>query len=100
MKEPIFNQLADNVCSLYDISKEKLFTKTKARKVVDARHLLYYGCMDRQIRLSYIQEYLTINGYKISHSSILHGIDVVKKKMEEDEDYKTITDRMQECVIL
>ena len=56
--------------------------------------------MDRQIRLSYIQEYLTKNGYKISHSSILHGIDVVKKKMEEDEDYKTITDRMQECVIL
>lgn len=55
MKEPIFNQIAENVCSIYDISKEKLFTKTKERKVVDARHLLYYGCYDRQIRLTYIQ---------------------------------------------
>ena len=89
MKEPIFNQLTENVCSLYDISREKLFTKTKERKVVDARHLLYYGCMDRQIRLGYIQEYLTKN-----------GIDVVKQKMDADEDYRTITDRIQECVIL
>ena len=29
MKEPIFNQIAENVCSLYDISREQLFTKTK-----------------------------------------------------------------------
>jgi|TARA_R100001015_G_C4602566_1_gene157539 chromosomal replication initiation ATPase DnaA len=100
MKEPIFNQIAENVCSIYDISKEKLFTKTKERKVVDARHLLYYGCYDRQIRLTYIQEYLTKNGYKISHSSILHGIDVVSKKMEEDVDYQVIREKIQECVTL
>ena len=100
MKEPIFNQIAENVCSLYDISREQLFTKTKERKVVDARHLLYYGCMDRQIRLGYIQQYLTKNGYKVSHSSILHGIGVVKEMMNKDEDYKTITNRIQECVTL
>tara|TARA_Y100001937_G_C7116190_1_gene330243 strand:- start:119 stop:421 length:303 start_codon:yes stop_codon:yes gene_type:complete len=100
MKEPIFNQLAENVCSLYDITKEKLFTKTKERKVVDARHILYFGCMSRQIRLNYIQDYLKKNGYRVSHSSILHGIDVVKQKREQDQDYVTITDRIQECVTL
>jgi hypothetical protein len=59
MKEPIFNQIAENVCSIYDISKEKLFTKT-----------------------------------------ILHGIDVVSKKMEQDVDYQVIREKIQECVTL
>jgi len=39
------------------------------------------------MRLVYIQEYMSENGYLINHSSIHHGIQVVKEKMETDIDY-------------
>lgn len=88
MKYKIFNQYVDQVCHLFSISKEELFSKTKRRDIVDARQLLYYLCDKRPIRQVYIQEYMSNNGYDISHSSIHHGISVVKKKVKTDKDYK------------
>ena len=88
MKTKIFNLYVDRVCFLFGIDKETLFTKTKRRDVVDARHLLYYLCHQRPMRLVYIQEYMAENGY-INHSSIHHGIAQVKNKVENDVDYVT-----------
>jgi len=87
MKTTIFNQYVERVCFLFNVDKELLFSKTKRRDVVDARHLLYYLCSLRPMRLVYIQEYMSENGYLINHSSIHHGIQVVKEKMETDIDY-------------
>ncbi len=87
MKTKIFNQYVDKVCYLFNIDKETLFTKTKRRDVVDARHLLYYLCSKRPMRLVYIQEYMADGGYNINHSSIHHGIAQVKTKLENDKDY-------------
>ncbi len=89
MKTKIFNLYVDRVCFLFGIDKETLFTKTKRRDVVDARHLLYYLCHQRPMRLVYIQEYMAENGYVINHSSIHHGIAQVKNKVENDVDYVT-----------
>ncbi len=36
-----FNQYVDKVCYLFNIDSDILFTKTKRRDVVDARHLRY-----------------------------------------------------------
>ncbi len=87
MKKKIFKQYVDRVCFLFNVDKELLFSKTKRRDVVDARHLLYYLCSQRPMRLVYIQEYMSDNGYEINHSSIHHGISVTKDKMESDKDY-------------
>ena len=87
MKTKIFNVYVDKVCYIFGIEKEMLFTKTKRRDVVDARHLLYYLCHVRPMRLVYIQEYMAENGYVIPHSSIHHGISQVKSKLESDVDY-------------
>jgi chromosomal replication initiation ATPase DnaA len=87
MKTKIFNLYVDRVCFLFGIEKETLFTKTKRRDVVDARHLLYYLCHQRPMRLVYIQEYMAENGYVINHSSIHHGIAQVKQKVKDDVDY-------------
>ena len=51
------------------------------RERVDARHLLYYLCSKRPMRITYIQKYMKANGYNINHSSIIHGINVMKKLM-------------------
>jgi len=87
MKTKIFNRYVERVCFLFNVDKELLFSKTKRRDVVDARHLLYYLCSERPMRLVYIQEYMLANGYEINHSSIHHGISVVKEKMDNDKDY-------------
>ena len=88
MKYKIFSQYVDQVCALFDVSKEELFSKTKRRDIVDARQLLYYLCDKRPIKQVYIQEYMANNGYEINHSSIHHGISVVKNKVKTDKDYK------------
>jgi len=75
------------VCYLFNLDSESLFTKTKRRDIVDARHLLYFLCSQRPMRLVYIQEYMAENGYNINHSSIHHGIAQVKKKVEDDADW-------------
>ena len=88
MKTKIFNEYVDKVCYLFGIEAETLFTKTKRRDVVDARHLLYYLCNIRPMRIVYIQEYMAECGYVVAHSSIHHGINQVKSKLEVDIDYK------------
>ncbi len=87
MKTKIFNQYVSKVCYLFNLDSESLFTKTKRRDIVDARHLLYFLCSQRPMRLVYIQEYMAENGYNINHSSIHHGIAQVKKKVEDDADW-------------
>jgi chromosomal replication initiation ATPase DnaA len=90
MKIRIFNKYVQEVTNLFGIDNEELFEKSKKRKVVDARHLLYYLCYNRPMRLRYIQDYMEDNGYVVGHSSILHGITQVNKKIEEDKDYKQV----------
>ncbi len=98
MKTKIFNQYVDKVCYLFNIDSDILFTKTKRRDVVDARHLLYYLCSQRPMRLVYIQEYMAEKGYEINHSSIHHGIAQVKSKLESDVDYiETINSVLNEA---
>ena len=57
MKQDVFNQYVDRVTDLYQIKKFELFSKSKKRELVDARHLLYYLCAKRPMKLIYIQKY-------------------------------------------
>tara|TARA_R100001086_G_scaffold246557_2_gene179000 strand:+ start:1897 stop:2190 length:294 start_codon:yes stop_codon:yes gene_type:complete len=90
MKQEIFNNYVKKVCQLFDLTNEEVFTKSKMRERVDARHLLYYLCSKRPMRITYIQKYMKANGYNINHSSIIHGINVMKEKVNEDGDYVDI----------
>lgn len=94
MKANIFNQYVEQVCELFNIDKESLFTKNKRRDIVDARQMLYYLCHKRPMRVVYIQEYMTENGYPIAHSSIIHGINVVKDRLAHDTDYISVLNQM------
>ena len=98
MKAEIFNQYVDKVISRFGITKEELFSKTKKRECVDARHMLYFLCFHRPMRIKYIQEYMADNGYIINHSAIIHGIKQVDGIIEEDSDYQKIVKSIEECV--
>lgn len=90
MKVKIFQNYADSVREIFGLTEKEMFTKTKKRDVVDARHLLYYLCYTRPMRLKYIQNYMAEHGYKVGHSTIIHGINMVEDKIKEDPDYKYV----------
>jgi len=100
MKAKIFKKYAEQISNHFELGEGEIFQKSKRRDIVDARQLLYYMCSNRPMRLRYIQEYMKQNGYDIAHSSILHGIDVVKKRLVQDEDYEWLISKVKdECVI-
>ena len=90
MKLNIFNDYVTEVANLYNIEEEKILEKSKERGIVDARHLLYYLCYYRPMKLKYIQDYMGQRGYEIGHSSIIHGIQSVHKAMAQDDDYQKV----------
>lgn len=98
MKQDVFNQYVDKVVKLFKIEKALLFSKSKKRELVDARHLLYYLCAKRPMRINYIQKYMSENGYEIQHSSVIHGISTTESKLKEDKDYVTIVSQLDKAV--
>jgi chromosomal replication initiation ATPase DnaA len=85
---------------VYSISPVDLFVKSKRRDIVDARHLLYFLCSERPMRIRYIQQYMEENGYKVGHSTIIHGIKQIREKSEYDTDYQKIIKDIKECITL
>jgi chromosomal replication initiation ATPase DnaA len=100
MKEDIFNQYVDRVISLFNISKDEFFSKTKKRNIVDARQLVYYLCSKRPIQITYINEFMRYNGYDVSHSVIIHGINVMKERAIDDRDYSSIIKEIERAVFI
>ena len=100
MKQDIFNQYADRIVDIFGISKEDLFSKSKKRDIVDARHLLYYLCYKRPMTITYIQKYMNANGYEIQHSSVIHGINSVSVRVRDDADYMQTVKDLDKAVFI
>ena len=98
MKQDIFDKYVERICKRYNITPEQLFTKTKKANIVDARHLLYYVCYNRPMRLINLQEYMGNNGYEIKNSSLLYGISTIKEKMSTDKDYSKVIKEIEQSI--
>tara|TARA_A200000159_G_C7333125_1_gene343843 strand:- start:430 stop:720 length:291 start_codon:yes stop_codon:yes gene_type:complete len=95
IKEKVFNNLVNTVSKKLNVPKEDIFTNTKKRKVVDARQLIYYLCYQRPMRITYIKDYMARNGYEPPHSTIHYGINQVTKKIESDQDYVDLIEKLK-----
>ena len=78
------------IAEQFHLTLDQMFEKTKKRECVDARQILYYLCMERPIRISYIQRFMEENGHNVSHSTIIHGYKKAKELIDTDKDYKKI----------
>jgi hypothetical protein len=96
MRQDLFYKFVDNICRVLGVDRHLLFSKSKRRDIVDARHLLYYLCFRRMIRVVYIQKYMAQNDYHISHSSVIHGIKVASEKAKVDADYKELLNQIEQ----
>jgi chromosomal replication initiation ATPase DnaA len=100
MKHDVFNQYVERVSDLFSIKKEDIFSKSKKRELVDARHLVYYLCSKRPMQITYIQKYMNEAGYDITHSSIIHGIASVERKIADDKDYVSVVKDVEKAVFI
>jgi chromosomal replication initiation ATPase DnaA len=100
MKLDIFSQYVDRIIQLFNISREELFSKSKRRDIVDARHLLYYLCYKRPMSLSYIQKFMRESGYPTQHSSVIHGINIVASRVKADGDYLQVVKDIDKAVFI
>lgn len=100
MKQDVFNQYVERVADLFGITKEDIFSKSKKREFVDARHLVYYLCAKRPMQIMYIQKFMNESGYDIKHSSIIHGISAVEQRISQDKDYVSIVKDMERAVFI
>ena len=90
MKKDFFNKYVKAVASHFNFTIEEMFVQSKRRDIVDARQILYYLCMERPIRISYICRFLKEHNYNVGHSTIIHGYKEAKKLVESDPDYKNL----------
>lgn len=100
MKQDIFNQYVERVSSLFGISREEIFSKSKKKTSVDARHLIYYLCFKRPMQITYIQKFMAENGYNIEHSTVIYGVASVDKKISEDRDYVNVVKEIERAVFI
>jgi chromosomal replication initiation ATPase DnaA len=98
MKEEVFNQYVERVCSLFNISNEEFFSKSRKRNFVDARHLVFFLCSRRNILVVSVKKFMENNNHEIFRTSITHGIKNISKKVEEDRDYKVIVNDIEKAV--
>ena len=100
MKQDIFNQYVERVSSLFGIAREDIFSKSKKKTLVDARHLIYYLCFKRPMQITYIQKFMGEKGYNIEHSTVIYGIQSVDKKITEDRDYISVVREIEKAVFI
>ena len=96
MKRDIFEYYAHSIAKQFHISLDELFTQTKTSHIVDARQLLYWLCIERPIKKSYIQTYLKENGYVVSHSTLIYGYRKAQELIKTDPDFKTMVKTIQD----
>lgn len=86
------------VLKRFYITEKEFFKKNKSRRFSNARYLFYYLCRDRDISVVDIQLFMSDNGYDIPHTTILHGANVMKSRVEEDRDYKGVVNGIKERI--
>ena len=94
MKQDIFDKYADAIAERFHLSLEEIYSTKRTRDVLDARQTLYYLCLERPIRLSYLQRFLGENGCDLKHSTIINGYKRAKDLIDTDPDYKSIVDQL------
>jgi chromosomal replication initiator protein len=100
MNNLIFEKYTDEVCKIFEVNRDKLFTKTREKNVVEARQMLFYLCYTRPIGLNMIQSLTSNKGLDIAHTSILHGIRSMQKRRSISRDYNTVIERIENSVKL
>ena len=98
MKKEIFNQYYAIVSTRYGI--ENLFNGSRKFKEAEARHMLFFLCSRRNMRINFMQECLAERGVKTHHPNIIHGIKQIQKLVDTDKDYARAVKDIEDSVTI
>lgn len=98
MKKVIFDKYSEQVCKVYGIDLNDLFSSTKKREVSDARQLLYFLCYKRPMRKVEIVRYMKEEGLSVTPTNINYAINKIKNKVKEDQDYIHVINKINSCI--
>ena len=90
MKRDIFDVYATAIAKKFHITLDEMFAKNRRRDIIDARQMLYYLCMERPIRVSYIKRFMEEHGHTVTHSNIVMQYKKAKKLIDNDSDFKKL----------
>jgi len=90
MKKDIFEYYANAIAEKFNLKLDELFAKNRRSDIVEARQMLYYLCIERPIRVSYIQKFMEDNGLKVTHSNISHQYKKAQLLIDDDSDFKNL----------
>lgn len=96
MKKKIFDRYAHAIAEQFHLTLDEMFDKSRRRDLVDARQLLFYLCLERPIRVSYVQKFMEDNGCKVAHSTIIHGYKQAKDLIDADQDYQEMIEKIKD----
>ena len=85
MKNRIFNLYADFVCDACGILKKDLFGKSSIQLFSNARHMLFYICSQRPMKVVEIYNLCIDNQYPLTRQSIDYGIEKIKNSIDNSE---------------
>jgi hypothetical protein len=100
MKKEIFIQYLEAVLKLYGVERTELLSGNKKPDAIEARQMLYYLCYQRQIKICQIQRFMIEQGYDPKTPPILQGIRRTTKKVDADQDYQTVTERIANSIFI
>ena len=95
LKTEIFDQYADKVCRKYKIDKKDLFIRSHRARLVNARQILYYLCYTYPMKIVHIERLMEKNGYERAQRSVINGVQQMKIRVAEDEDYVKIIENIK-----
>lgn len=98
MKKDIFNQYVTQVAKMYHISEDDLFKKTREQDIVDARHMLFYLCINRPMPIYAVKNYMADRGLPLQQSAIANGVNKFEKHLAEDPDYSYAISSIEKAV--
>lgn len=98
MKTEIIKQYVDEICQRFELTRDEFFSKTKERRITDARQMFFYLCIERNMSLKFVENYMTKHGLTTASTTILHHSVQMKRKIEDDKDIKKIVKNIARCV--
>ncbi len=100
MKRELFKQLVEWIASTFGMSDPSdMFTKTRRTEIVSARHVLFYMGSQRGMKINEMMRYCTSEyGFPIKYPAVRNGIEVMKKRVNEDDDYKVLLNRINKAI--
>jgi len=81
-----FKSIVKNVSDVFQIDDKEIFTPSRQKPKVDARHIIYLLCKSRHgMPIVYIQRYMNEQyKFNVHHATIKHGIDKAQSLVDVD----------------